>query len=352
MFSSILRSSLVALVVSTIVVTATQEVTLKVSGPEYAKGVDNLKVKTTLTNTGSDNLSLLNDPRSILDTAPTDSFRIVGSGGTSPAFSGMRLKYDPSVAAKMQDALLTTLAPGQSVDVTHDLSSAYNFTSSGEDSYDISPSTLFFVVDPSTREVSTLTAKVESTLKSKLDGTLAIARRAPMHKRASFNGCSESQQSDIQAAIPVANTYASEAVSYLQGISSDTSRFDTWFGAYTTEDRNTVLDHFNNMAAQGYDNYSYDCSTCVRPGVFAYVYPTQFGTIYLCDVFWRVGVSGTDSKAGTLVHESSHFDRLAGTRDYAYGQPTAQRLANEAPELAIRNADSHEYFAENTPSLN
>ncbi len=60
-------------------------------------------------------------------------------------------------------------------------------------------------------------------------------------------------------------------------------------------------------------------------------------------------MTGTDSKAGTLVHEMSHFNVVASTDDVVYGQTGAKNLAFSNPEDAIRNADSHEYFAENTP---
>jgi len=46
----------------------------------------------------------------------------------------------------------------------------------------------------------------------------------------------------------------------------------------------------------------------------------------------------------------SHFTVVAGTDDLAYGQTAAKALATSDPGSAIRNADSHEYFAENTPS--
>ena len=62
-------------------------------------------------------------------------------------------------------------------------------------------------------------------------------------------------------------------------------------------------------------------------------------------------MTGTDSKAGTLIHELTHFTVVAGTSDYAYGQSAAASLAISSPAKAIKNADSHEYFAENTPAL-
>jgi hypothetical protein len=42
---------------------------------------------------------------------------------------------------------------------------------------------------------------------------------------------------------------------------------------------------------------------------------------------------------------------VAATDDHAYGQSAAKNLAISNPTRALDNADNHEYFAENTPSL-
>ena len=99
----------------------------------------------------------------------------------------------------------------------------------------------------------------------------------------------------------------------------------------------------------------FDCSTC--PGTeyadaYAYVYPNQAYRVYLCGAFWAAPNAGTDSRAGTIIHEVSHFTVVADTDDLAYGQTAAKSLAISSPSRAIRNADSHEYFAENTPARN
>ena len=73
-------------------------------------------------------------------------------------------------------------------------------------------------------------------------------------------------------------------------------------------------------------------------------------TIYLGDLYFDADLEGTDSKMGTIVHEMSHS--AAGTKDveqdgdYVYGQEECQKLAMDHPELAIINADNHEYFSE------
>ncbi len=51
------------------------------------------------------------------------------------------------------------------------------------------------------------------------------------------------------------------------------------------------------------------------------------------------------------MHELSHFNVITGTNDYAYGQSAAKSLAISNAAQARQNADSHEYFAENTPGL-
>jgi peptidyl-Lys metalloendopeptidase len=85
---------------------------------------------------------------------------------------------------------------------------------------------------------------------------------------------------------------------------------------------------------------------------YAYVYPTRPYEIFVCRAFWSAPNTGTDSKAGTLIHEMSHFNVVAGTDDWAYGQTAARNLASSDPAKALDNADNHEYFAENTPSQN
>ena len=47
----------------------------------------------------------------------------------------------------------------------------------------------------------------------------------------------------------------------------------------------------------------------------------------------------------------SHFNVVAGTDDVVYGQTACRSLAQSDPAGARNNADSHEYFAENTPAL-
>ncbi|MDE3251081.1 MAG: peptidase M35, partial [Bacteroidota bacterium] len=97
---------------------------------------------------------------------------------------------------------------------------------------------------------------------------------------------------------------------------------------------------------QGFETtpFTYDLtgSNCM-PG--AYAATTKGGdTIWICTGFWNAPATGTDSKAGTLVHEHSHAS--AGTEDLGgYGRTNCQSLAATKPDDAIKNADNYEYFA-------
>ena len=127
-------------------------------------------------------------------------------------------------------------------------------------------------------------------------------------------------------------------------------RYVIWFGEPDNSRQDTLKTHFNNIYNDlNTKNIVFDCSC--TDDYFAYVYASSPYTIYLCNSFWSASMTGTDSKAGTIVHEMSHFTVVAGTDDYVYSQSDAQMLAEDDPDTAIDNADNHEYFAENTPAL-
>jgi peptidyl-Lys metalloendopeptidase len=174
----------------------------------------------------------------------------------------------------------------------------------------------------------------------------------PQAATISYTGaCTSTQKTTLASAVNAARNYANSSSSYLNGMSGATQRYVKWFGSYTSSRWSTARTHFNNIA-YAYNNaaLTLDCS-CKDSGTYAYVYPTQPYKIYLCGAFWSAPMTGTDSKGGTLIHEMSHFNVIAGTDDWAYGQSAAASLAASKPTRALDNADNHEYFAENNPAL-
>ena len=169
----------------------------------------------------------------------------------------------------------------------------------------------------------------------------------------SYTGaCTSSQKSTLASAVTAATNYAASSATYLSGTPSATPRYTTWFGAYTSSRWATAKDHFVK-ARNAFQTaaLTLDCS-CKDTDTYAYVYPTQPYKIYVCGAFWNAPMTGTDSKGGTLVHEMMHFNVIAGTDDWAYGQSAALSLAKSSPTKALDNSDNHEYFAENNPFKN
>ncbi|KIY70238.1 zincin [Cylindrobasidium torrendii FP15055 ss-10] len=355
MFSSTSSIIVFALGLAT---SASAGLTLSLSGADAVHDVSTFAVDATLTNTGPDALKLLRDPHTLLSAFPGSAkkFHVRNSEGQSPEFNGAFVKYSSEVA-KSRHSAVKVLQPGESITVTHNLGRSYNFTSTGESEYDVHPKTSFSVVD-SDGQVKTVNATVVNTdakLQTRIVGGRLVLPRDynGMRRRAGYNECSSDEKDLIDAGIKAAQKYAQNASIYLNKTTKATPRFETWFGKYSTAHHKNVTTHFNNMLKHPYKSYTYDCTPCEDDlaDAFAYVYPDEISTIHLCGSFWTANATGTDSRGGTLVHESSHFTLIAGTDDHAYGHELAKELALNNTAFAIMNADSHEYFAENDPAL-
>ena len=181
-------------------------------------------------------------------------------------------------------------------------------------------------------------------------GALDVAGATPQGAGGlSFSRCSNAQQESITGALQAAQAMAHDADLYLQAKSLG-ARYTSWFGAVDAARSSTVARHFGAIQeALASKPVTVDCGC--NESYYAYVYPNQPYKIYVCKAFWSAPLLGTDSKGGTLVHEMSHFSVVAGTDDLAYGQAAAGQLATSDPAKAVNNADSHEYFGENTPHL-
>jgi uncharacterized Zn-binding protein involved in type VI secretion len=82
-------------------------------------------------------------------------------------------------------------------------------------------------------------------------------------------------------------------------------------------------------------------------------------TVQLDTQFWKANTTPPDTKAGVLTHEMSHFKDIGDTNDkfdvapdiynggdQIYGQADSHQLAIDRPDLALKHADSFEYWAE------
>lgn len=73
---------------------AAPSITVSLSGDAVVTDVDNLKVTSTIKNTGDEVLTLLNDPRTLYQAEwVTRAFDIKSAAGVVPLFEGIRVSH-------------------------------------------------------------------------------------------------------------------------------------------------------------------------------------------------------------------------------------------------------------------
>lgn len=325
-----------------------------------AAASEQVQVEVTFTNVGTRTAYLTK--WFVPDGELEEDLFLVSRNGEAVAYRGPHYKR---AAPTMRDAV--PLAPGQSVSRLADLSALYDMSESGGYSIRYGVASVHLFVGPSAlpragtgvqkNGVAELPALASNEVAMYVEGrpnpvleqsdTSLVTKAGTV----SFTGrCSATQQSTILSALGAASNMANESLSYLNGTPSATQRYTTWFGAYSSAGWNEVKGHFVNIK-DALDNKPITVDCGCKKSYYAYVYPTQPYKIYVCRAFWSAPLTGTDSKGGTIIHELSHFNIVAGTEDWAYGHTAAKQLALSDPAKARDNADSHEYFAENTPPL-
>jgi len=322
---------------------------VRVAAPQTMFSGDvNVEVTVSVTNTTSSALSVLRWelPSSHHDGALFD----VQRDGASVAYTGRLVKRATPTAA---DYVL--IQPGETLTYTVELTSAYDLSRSGTYSVAFSSSAVRDAgVNLRSEPVSLwlMSRSGRGAVPSAAEVMAATSGLAPV---ITYLGCSAGQQTTLATATTDARNYSTGALNYMAAQRSATQRFTKWFGPGTRSSWFTIRSNFIKIEdAFTTRPIDYDCGTCPagpNASAYAYVFANQPYKIYLCNAFWSAPALGTDSKAGTLIHEMSHFTVVAATSDFVYGQSGAAALAISNPANAIRNADNHEYFAENTPVL-
>jgi peptidyl-Lys metalloendopeptidase len=230
------------------------------------------------------------------------------------------------------------LKPGESLTRTVDLTRFYDLSRTG---------TYSITVDAKGLKSNTVVVFLEG----RKSGPVEDSGPVTVLGNVAFTKCDATQQSTILQAVSASNNMAADSLNYLTNTTpSGTARYTTWFGAFSSTNWNTARTHFAAIK-DVFDTKTLTVNCGCKQNYYAYVYPTKPYEVFVCKVFWTAPMTGTDSKAGTLIHEISHFNVVAATDDWAYGQTNAKNLASTDPTKALNNADNHEYFAENTPFL-
>jgi len=296
---------------------AALEVTLSADKAAFS-ATDDVTLTVTVRNTGRHTVKLFKW-NTVAD-GIEEPVLAVTREGRAVEFTGPHYKRP---AAREVD--MVRLAPGESLTRTVSLSEVYDLSQTGQYS-----------------------VRYEG-LRSNEVSFQAEGRKSP-GSQAAGSVCTATQASTLAQALSAAGGMANNSVTYLNGSPAATPRYVTWFGTFSTSGWNTAKTHFVAIK-EAIDNNRVTFNCSCKKNYYAYVYPAQPYVVYPCNVFWTAPMTGTDSKGGTLIHEISHFNVVAATDDWAYGQSAAKSLAISDPTKALNNADNHEYFAENTPFL-
>jgi peptidyl-Lys metalloendopeptidase len=243
------------------------------------------------------------------------------------------------------------LEPGASISTVVELSALYemNVTGSYTLRYRTAAAGLF-----GSASVRQMTGSLASnTAGIWIEGRLPRGARPPAKQAVTgsgleFSKCSNAQQEQLAQAVDAGRAMTVDSHAYLSAGKAYGARYGSWFGAFDAERGAAVTRNFAAIR-DAFETKPLKIDCGCTASYFAYVYPAQPYTIYVCKAFWTAALTGTDSRGGTLLHELSHFNVVAGTDDHVYGQSGAADLARTDPARAVNNADSHEYFGENTP---
>ncbi len=310
----------------------------------------------TVTNTSSQPVSVLRWDTPLDSELTDDVFKVVAaskqSAQTSATYSGRLIKRGTPLP---EDFI--TINAGENHSTQIDISRYYQIKE--KDTYSVSYNGTLQVQTPSDQKRRKVysTSATTKTIKTKSAAVLVNITPAPIIKYArisGFNSCTAEQKNILASDINASETITLAAAEALANLPVNeraaSPRYLQWFGTYSDTRYSTVQGTYNRAAdVMSTESVEFDCSC--SENFYAYVFPIDPYKVYLCSVYWSAPQTGTDSRAGTILHELSHFPFVSGTDDTAYGSTDVAALARTNPNAAVKNADSIEYFAENTPFL-
>ncbi len=304
-----------------------------------------------LSNNSTETLSVLRWDTPFEAELSQDVFTIVTGNSSLPShasYSGRLVKR-----GKPQPHDFISIKPGTSISTQIPLTDYYRIADGG--TYRVSFSGTIELQLPSYKGALTTDSTKSISLHS---DTIAVnLTPAPVKAYArvgGYNSCSAVQQTQLVQDLNASEQITQEARLALTNLPENeragSPRYLQWFGTYSASRYSKVLDAYKKaerVMADGSVEFNCDCNE----NFFAYVFPIDPFKVYLCNLYWNAAQTGSDSRAGTILHELSHFPEVSGTNDNAYGASDATSLALSSPNSAVNNADSIEYFAENTPFL-
>ncbi|KAK7028941.1 hypothetical protein VNI00_014781 [Paramarasmius palmivorus] len=314
-----------------------------VTGPSTnaVDSVDGLTLTAEVTNNGAEAIKLLKYG-TILDDLPTRSFAVSKNGSTVP-FTGVKLQV-----AVSNDNAYKTIQPGETLSVTHNVASLFDFASSGLGVFSFQPNTNFHIVGQEQDQASLADFTV-STQPIEVEITNNLVARNSAFKRATPT-CTDSAQLDfITASYEESRELATLASEYISDNGASDDLFTAYFGSNSAS---AVLDVVNGVRNENDSGRVLSCEDeldVCDGNVIAY---TVIATtdIYYCNIFFDevdnqalcggTTVNSRNIRGGTTLHELTHA--VSDTDDVNYGCPTNQQLSTSQKLI---NADNYNCFA-------
>ena len=316
-----------------------------------------------LQNAGSEPVYVLRR-RTPLEGLRSNCLTVKASGAAVP-YDGILVKRGP-----VQDSEYELVAPGKAATGTVDLSKAYQVSRPGKYEVDFQGSVKVLTHGEframkrgKSKGVSHTDVEVRARKRTfRVKGARGRATIGEVNRSSSGEEPSLKKSSKKKKATPkppklvggtaarkkavkAAHTAGYKLITGAISTLANDADYKEWFGKHTNGRFKIVKSVYtksrDGMAGKTF-TYKLDGGPDCEPGDVAY---TSFGstTIWLCSGFWSLLSTGTDSQAGTVLHEHTHA--AADTEDYEYGQTDCRKLAKSAPNKAVDNADNFEYYA-------
>lgn len=202
--------------------------------------------------------------------------------------------------------------------------------------------------------------RVLAVLFACLLGAQVSAQSAGM---SNYPGCSKSQSISVRTAIADAKALAVVAAASVR----EGPHYERWFGKFSPAFSEDVRRNFKSIV-RGIRTGAVT-ARCDPVGVgaceretYAFVYDDKPYVIHICPHYFTLPKmsdldpdeeeSNNGTRAGTIIHEISHFLVVAGTEDECYTRFRCAGMARRSAMRAVNNADSYQYFAEDVTFYN
>jgi hypothetical protein len=358
---------------------ATQGVDVRLSTPYLHDATRSSVVRVDIENTGDEDVTLLLWDTPFAQAAgrlPKPLFEVSDASGERARYTGRWVNV-----GRLHAEDFVVLHPGDVRSADVDLLPEYDYGNGGAFavryvlSLDREP-------DPSVTSADQYVAFRHNTLKEVTSNDTIILVNGPVRRIAADTGdeCTQEQRDTIFAASGRAfdRSYAADGHMYdrykdVKGadgkyhpVFQPHPRYERWFGEHDDShmpDQDGWLESDNGHAYKttrllwnrilgGPGRKLTPKCGCpgYPPTTPAWAEADSPYVVHFCDLFFKLPETGWPaSRAGTIVHEYSHFNSgYEGTQDYVYGVRQVEELAKTDRWKAVRNADSFEFYVMDT----